>query len=257
MMGKKHVIIEIYDKEQFVFMKQFNRFGKKPVVAEKVSEGHVNLKNKRFTAIIAEEEVLIRILEIPKVKKGLEKELIRKELEHFYGYIEDIIFSYSPHEELEHSMRILVLCINSSKVSWLKHCLSKNNGLCNILVIQLCFYEIYKTFLKAKQFILLVLYEGYHYLMAYRDGLFIGNKTLINEDLDENGVVTILENLLNDYFHVNGDSILESIYIVNEENTVQSSIKNRFDKVEYIGTIDRASLINNLLRKRRGRFVSL
>lgn len=185
-MFNNKTLLEV-DKENVKIMDiMFNKIKNTDIMSYKDALNlKVDLKKRRVFFILEGEEVYMKLLTVPKVKGRKLEKIIRNELIYEFHSIDNILYNYKIHKENEENIEILVFCVNIHNNIVLKEYLRSNNKIKGIYLIQFCVLEKYKEVIKEKNFILIMKYKKYIYLIFYKDNEILNNEVIKeNEDLN-------------------------------------------------------------------------
>lgn len=153
-MFKKHNIIEINDEDILltsfykmgIFKKVMNlKSSIKDQCIHKVIEDKklcVDLKNKNIHFLIKGKKVFIKMITVPKVHKKHLKEIIKEELNFYFGNIENLVYCYNIFKEEKDTLEIVVFCSNLKELNMFNDLKEKKQYRGN-MVFTILFFRIF------------------------------------------------------------------------------------------------------------------
>lgn len=242
MFFKADSVIEIIEDEivQHSFSKQLFRKIKKTSFHYIYDELRLLNANKKNSVIILNGQQLeIKSMSFPKCSKHALNEMIINELSYFYDEPKDVGFSYIIEKKERNNVNILLFCSSYKNISKIEEIYSKR--LKAIYLVQLCALNYYKNKINGNNYVFVLSYKGYVYLLYFFERKLVDSLTEnIDEDEEEfNSTISkfIKENdinhnsLINDIYYVNYSSIainkeLTKAYNITELDNTKSCAIN-------------------------------
>lgn len=249
-MFKKHNIIEINDEDilltSFYKMGIFKKVMKlkssiKDQCIHKVIEDKklcVDLKNKNIHFLIKGKKVFIKMITVPKVHKKHLKEMIKEELNFYFGNIENLVYCYNIFKEEKDTLEIVVFCSNLKELNIFNDLKEKNN-IEGIWFLQFCFLEYFYDDIKEEKFILLSIYEKDLYLLACKNKKIIHNYVVNNY---KNNFQEELNKFTNKCKELDKEEY-KTLYLINFEDMKFIKEIDKKYKIINLGPLDKYELI--------------
>jgi hypothetical protein len=209
---------------------------------------YIDLKRKKVSILLEGEEINIKMMTLPKIKKVALYDLIKKELFYYFKDLDNIVFNYNILKEHKSKFDILVFCVDERKINFVKKCLNTNIKIQGVYLIQFSFLNYFKPKIKEK---------NYGFVFIYRENLYflycIENMVLHNNVYKIAADSTELKNLLYNFMQnskILYDKEVTKVYFAN-----CSSIQTPYDEIdkityENLGDIEETELINSVAIKR-------
>lgn len=140
-----------------------------------LEEIKVNLTNKNLFLVIHGEEVYVKYMTLPKVKKEKLYLLIKDELNYRFKRIDNIMFTYEVFKDNGTSLDVIVYCLNWNKSELIKECVKRGGEIKGIHPIQFHILNNYRKRIKEKSYIFIFSMESNLYFLGCRDDKIIGN----------------------------------------------------------------------------------
>ena len=142
-----------------------------------------NLKDKNLYVILHEEEMLIKIFVLPRVRHYELKMLIEGELKSVISRVEDMIFDFVILQEDKNTVKVLVFCLNHEKCGFIKEFDEKVRfKLKRIVPLQISYLECIKKSIKTKNNVITFLDSGNIYMLACFEDKIICNSIIRGAD---------------------------------------------------------------------------
>jgi hypothetical protein len=135
----------------------------------------VDLKNRSLFFIIHGEEIYVKYMILPKVKKEKLYSLIKNELEYRFKKIDNIMFNYEIFKDNGMNLEVIVFCLNWSKADLLEECVKNGGEIKGIYPVQFHVFNNYRKRIKEKDYIFIFFMEENLYFLGCRDNKIIGN----------------------------------------------------------------------------------
>lgn len=221
----------------------------KKSVIQSFQEVKVGIRHRNLFLIIEDEEIHIKLMNIPRVDFYNLDLVIINRLKYLYGEkSEEILYTYTILREKEQEIEILLFCINCEKLN----VLSSLNKLkiSKITLIQICFLNYFKKLISHNDYLFLFKHKTNLYLLAISKGNVIGSKII-----EENYIHNISNDI--DYLFnklIGHNSTCNKIYIVNfEDKNITNYIdNNKYDLVN-LGDISEDKILEYFIINRRQR----
>ncbi|MBV7275048.1 hypothetical protein JMF89_04935 [Clostridiaceae bacterium UIB06] len=169
---------EVLGKGFIVRVTNMNKYEKSDIKINDIRQLKVNFKKKNLFIILDGEELYIKIMILPKLKKEKIYEIIRSELEYRFKNIDNIMFTYQIIKDNGSNLEAIVLCLNWSRMDLVEDCVKRGAKLKGIYPIQFCILDNYKRIIKEKKYIFTFLYKGILYFLACSDNKIIANSVV-------------------------------------------------------------------------------
>jgi hypothetical protein len=209
---------------------------------------YLDIKHRRTTIIVEEEEINIKLLTLPKTKREALYDLIKNELCYYFKDLESIVFNYTIFKEHKNSVEIIVFCMNERKISLVQRCLSSSVKIKGFYAIQLCFLNYFQKDITEKNFSFVFKHRNCIYFLYCLDNKLINNSMhkIIHSDFD---FTVLLYNFVENSKILCGGEI-STIYFV--DNEYMKSRNDKDDNFTYIslGELKEEQLIDIFVEKR-------
>lgn len=209
---------------------------------------YIDLKHKRVSILLEGEEINIKLMTLPKVKKEALYDLIKNELFYYFKDLDSIVFNYTILREHKSKFDLLVFCINERKINFMKRCLNPSIKIQGVYLIQFSILNYFKFKIKVKD---------YGFVFAFRENLYflycIENKVLHNNVYKIVADPTELRNLLYNFMQnskILYDKEVTKVYFSNCDSI--EPLNDTVDKIAYenLGNVDETGLLNSVALKR-------
>lgn len=152
------------------------------IKGEDLKDIKVDLKNRSLFLVIHGEEVYVKYMTLPKVKKEKIYFLIKSELEYRFKRIDNIMFTYEVFKDNGISLDVIVFCLNWNKPDLLKECVDKGGEIKGIYPVQFHVLNKYKNKIMEKEYIFVFFMEKNLYFLGCCNDKVIGNTLCKNYD---------------------------------------------------------------------------
>jgi hypothetical protein len=209
---------------------------------------YIDLKHKRVSILLEGEEINIKLMTLPKVKKEALYDLIKNELFYYFKDLDSIVFNYNILREHKSKFEILVFCINERKINFIEKRLNSSIKVQGVYLIQFSFLNYFKLKIKEK---------NYGFVFVYRENLYflycIENKVLHSNVYKIVADSIEPKNLLYNFMQnckILYDKEVTKVYFANCDSI--QLFNDIFDKTTYenLGDIEETGLINSVALKR-------
>lgn len=180
---KKTGILEISDqyllyksliKKGFIGRIKNEKLDNAEIEAKYFKDIKVHLKNKSLFLVIHGEEIYVKYMTLPKVKKEKLYFLIKNELEYRFKKMDNVMFSYEVAKDNGTNLEVIVFCLNWDKVDLLKECVENGGVVKGIYPVQFHVLNKYRKKIKEKDYIFIFIMEKSLYFLACCDNKIIG-----------------------------------------------------------------------------------
>lgn len=149
----------------------------------KVKEKHeenkiinVDLKNRRVNILIEGEELFIKFITIPKVKKRHIDSIVRNEVLLRYG--EDVMFNYNILEVQEKMYKIALYCFHEDKYNLLRDNRIIYSKKLTVEFLQNYIIKYYAKNIKEEKYKMIFSHKNYMYFIKINEGKLVFNKVM-------------------------------------------------------------------------------
>lgn len=218
-----------------LFTGKLNIFGEKTLDYKYIDK---ELKNNT-TIIMENEEMYIKYITIPKVKKYKLEKIVRDELRFYYRTDEDITFSYSILKKNKTNMELIIFYINSNSLNTMV--LKNIKNVKAIYLIQFCYVKYVKDISKLNNYVIAFIHKKNIYFVYCEGGLIKYN--YIFRNFHESAIQ--FETCLNYFTNLKKDIVenLQMIYIIGFRKETVGSIKMPYS-FENLGYMDQNKLFH-------------
>lgn len=148
------------------------------IKADNIEDIKVDFANKNLFVVIDGEEVYVKLMILPKVKKEKLHEIIKSELEYRFKNMDNIMFTYQIIKDNGLNLEAAVFCLNWNKVDLIKKCMERGGKIKGIYPIQFCILNNYRKTIKDKKHIFIFIYEDILYFLACLDNKIVANSVM-------------------------------------------------------------------------------
>jgi hypothetical protein len=138
----------------------------------------IDFTNKNLFIVIDGEEVYVKLLTLPKVKKERLYEIIKSELQYRFKTINNIMFTYEILKDNGVNLEVAVFCLNWNKSELIKKCMGRGAKVKGIYPIQFCILNKYKNYIEDKKYIFIFVYEDILYFLACINSKIVANSVI-------------------------------------------------------------------------------
>ncbi len=161
--------------DRIIALKKYDEIN---IKAKDIDDIRIDFKNKNLFIIVDGEEIYVKFMTFPKVKKEKLHAIIKGELQYRFKNIDNIMFTYQIVKDNGSSLDVIVFCLNWSKSNLIKKCTERGGKIKGIFPIQFCIFNNYKNRIKDKNYILIFIHENILYLLACVDNKMIANSVI-------------------------------------------------------------------------------
>ncbi|MBI6873056.1 hypothetical protein [Clostridium aciditolerans] len=161
--------------DRIIDLKKYNGIN---IKAKNIDDIKIDFKNKNLFIIVDGEEIYVKFMTFPKVKKEKLHAIIKGELQYRFKNIDNIMFTYQIIKDNGSSLDVIVFLLNWSKSNLIKKCTERGGKIKGIFPIQFCILNNYKNRIKDKNYILIFIHENILYLLACTDNKMIANSVI-------------------------------------------------------------------------------
>lgn len=139
---------------------------------------NTNIKGKDIFVLIDEEQIFIKLISIPNVKKSHFNLIIENELKYLFKYDSQKLYSYSIFKKHKSSIELLIFCFNSEKLFIIDKSVKYKQNFKAFYLIQFCFLCYFNNIIKDKDYFFIFLYNSSLYLLECIEDNLINNKLI-------------------------------------------------------------------------------
>lgn len=161
--------------DKFMKLKKCEKYNFK---VEKLEDIKIDFANKNLFIVIDGEEVYVKFMMLPKVKKEKLQEIIKSELEYRFKNIDSIMFTYQIIKDNTLTLEVVVFCLNLKELDLIEKCIKRGGKVKGIYPIQFCIWDSYKKVIKDSKYILIFIYENVLYFLACFNNKIIANSVI-------------------------------------------------------------------------------
>lgn len=210
------------------------------------------IKGKRLIAIYEGEEVYIRFLKLPHVRKGAIDNLINHELNFIFKNIDDISYTYEILRRTKKEMELMVFCINTDKNRMLEKYFNRNI-IRGVFLIQSFFISYIFSQIENDTFICTFIYGSHLYIAGCLKGKTFFNNIIRNFDgnlITFTGKLQIAQDKFSQTEIKYTETRCITIYFLNfDYKSVFEETSKKYNCIS-LGKIDEKDLISSLLPRR-------
>lgn len=166
----------------------------------------INLKNKNINVLVEGEELFIKVITIPKVKKNQIPSLVKNEVTLRYG--DKVMFKYSILEEKDNMLKIILYCFHEKKYTLLNDkriWYSKN---LKVEFLQNYVLKYYSKYLQEEKYKMIFQYKNFIYFIKVNKGNLLFNRVIKITNTEK--INKLLDEFINDtktIYHFNSNNI--------------------------------------------------
>lgn len=162
-------------KKGFIGKLKNEKISNPEIMAKCIKDIKVHLKNKSLFLVIHGEEIYVKYMTLPKVKKEKLYSLIKNELEYRFKKMDNVMFTYDVAKDNGANLEVIVFCLNWDKVDLLKECAENGGEIKGIYPLQFHVLNKYRKKIKEKDYIFIFIMDKNLYFLGCRDNKIIGN----------------------------------------------------------------------------------
>ncbi|MCB2359290.1 hypothetical protein [Clostridium estertheticum] len=188
----------------------------------------IDIKNKNLYVLVEGENVYIRLVTLPIVRKYLIHDMIKNELRYYYKDIDQISFTYKLIKEDKINMEILVFCLKGNNLDMLEDSIN-NVTFKKVNLIQFCFKNFYANKIHVKNYIMVFYYNSNLYYLICNNNEIVANNSVSVKEV----ALSKFSESMNEFLEQYNDyaKSCEKIYY---SNISQLDIESDIKKFEYL-----------------------
>ncbi|KEJ01162.1 hypothetical protein N494_09340 [Clostridium botulinum A2B7 92] len=172
---------------------KFNSLKEKSVIENNIIK-IVSMEKRKLYLILEGESVYAKFITLPRINsKNKINELIRNELIYEFNNIDNILYSYDILKKNKTSMEGIIFCINICNNKILKKCMAQCKNIAGIYSIQFSVLNLYKEYIKEKNYIFLFKHKKYTYIILYSENNLIYSNLIYEGEKEENKIEKVLK----------------------------------------------------------------
>ncbi len=172
---------------------KYNKVEEKSIIESNIIK-IVNMKRRRLYLILEGERVYAKFITLPRINtRSKINEIIRNELIYEFSDIHNILYSYDIISKNKNSMKIIIFCINIGNNSMLKKCMNQFKYIEGIYSIQFSVLNLYKEYIKEKNYIFLFKHKKYIYIILYSENNLIYSNFIFEKDNEAHKIERVLK----------------------------------------------------------------
>ncbi|EJO5346974.1 hypothetical protein NRP93_001040 [Clostridium botulinum] len=134
----------------------------------------VNMEKRKLYLILEGERVYAKFITLPRINsKSKINQIIKNEIIYEFSSIDNILYSYDILKKNKTSMYGIIFCINIGNNNILKKCMKECKNISGIYSIQFSVLNLYKEYIKEKNYIFLFKHKKYTYIILYSENNLI------------------------------------------------------------------------------------
>lgn len=243
MIFRKNVVIEMNGKlmkfneddvcENVEYLESSNKFN---IITD--------IKRRNLYVIIDGNEIYVKHMSLPSVKKRETEKLIYNELKYYISDMENVIFSYHVDRVHDKIQEISVFCLNWNKLKVFKYLLQNGNKIKAVYLIQFCFLSYFKDAITSDKFIFVFEYADTIYLIYCNENNMCENRIL--DRVDEKYKVCNIIEFVNGIHDEYRDEGLNDVYVAN--SSICDELKNTLINYNIIelGPVSKENIIKSI-----------
>ncbi|OPJ63215.1 hypothetical protein [Clostridium oryzae] len=189
-----------------------------------------------YTAIYYEEDIYIENMEIPNVKKRIQRDIIRNQMICKFPNIENISYSYEIIYQDKEKIQLRIFCINTLKNRLIMQ-LSKFITINKVFVIQFCYINYFSKIIKESNYVLLYNINNYIYITEGEGVSLVNNLIVSQQDMKRKGR-DMLEGLELEKYN--------QVYVVNMDKKILE-LQHIEIEIADLGSVDEDKIINEYI----------
>lgn len=197
----------------------------------------VNLKTKKVYVVIEGEEIYIKYFKFPRVNDNKLYELINNELNYLYRN-EKFIFSYKKIRQSTNSIEVAVFYLRAENLDSIDKVI-RGQELKAVRLIQICFFNYYKKFIREKDYFMFFKYDESGYMIFVRNNSIYANEVYcMVEDTEYDRIKKFF------FYNYTEDNHINKIFIVGHCIKDESIIEflKKYGEVKFLEDIDETKL---------------
>ncbi|GAA0115922.1 hypothetical protein [Clostridium senegalense] len=166
----------------------------------------INLKNKNINVLVEGEELFIKVITIPKVKKNQIPSLVKNEVTLRYG--DKVMFKYSILEEKDNMLKIILYCFHEKKYTLLNDKRIGYSKNLKVEFLQNYVLKYYSKYLQEEKYKMIFQYKNFIYFIKVNKGNLLFNRVIKITNTEK--INKLLDEFINDtktIYHFNSNNI--------------------------------------------------
>ncbi|MGO5064860.1 MULTISPECIES: hypothetical protein [unclassified Clostridium] len=172
---------------------KFNKLKQKSIIGDNIIK-IVNMEKRKLYLILEGERVYAKFITLPRINnKNKINELIKNELIYEFRDIDNILYSYDILKKNKTSMESIIFCINIGNNNMLKKYMLECKNIEGIYSIQFSVLNLYKEYMKEKNYIFLFKHKKYTYIILYSENNLIYSNFIYEGEEEHNKIEKVLK----------------------------------------------------------------
>ncbi|EDU36920.1 hypothetical protein CLOSPO_03089 [Clostridium sporogenes ATCC 15579] len=204
---------------------RFNSLKEKSLIENNIIK-IVNMERRKLYLILEGERVYAKFITLPRINnKNKINEIIKNELIYEFSDIDNILYSYDILKKNKTNMESIIFCINIGNNKILKKCMAQCENIAGIYSIQFSVLNLYREYIKEKNYIFLFKHKKYTYIILYLENNLIYSNFIYEGEKEDHKIERVLKKA--EELNIN----LNTIYGINIE---ESSIKDKLKEYNFV-----------------------
>ncbi|MGO5108673.1 hypothetical protein [Clostridium sporogenes] len=204
---------------------RFNSLKEKSLIENNIIK-IVNMEKRKLYLILEGERVYAKFITLPRINnKNKINEIIKNELIYEFNDIDNILYSYDILKKNRTNMESIIFCINIGNNKILKKCMGQCKNIAGIYSIQFSVLNLYKEYIKEKNYIFLFKHKKYTYIILYSENNLIYSNFIYEGEKEDHKIERVLKKA--EELNIT----LNTIYGINIE---ESSIKDKLKEYNFV-----------------------
>ena len=204
---------------------RFNSLKEKSLIENNIIK-IVNMEKRKLYLILEGERVYAKFITLPRINnKNKINEIIKNELIYEFNDIHNILYSYDILKKNKTNMESIIFCINIGNNKILKKCMTQCKNISGIYSIQFSVLNLYREYIKEKNYIFLFKHKKYTYIILYSENNLIYSNFIYEGEKEDHKIERVLKKA--DELNIN----LNTIYGINIE---ESFIKDKLKEYNFV-----------------------
>lgn len=204
---------------------RFNSLKEKSLIENNIIK-IVNMEKRKLYLILEGERVYAKFITLPRINnKNKINEIIKNELIYEFNDIHNILYSYDILKKNKTNMESIIFCINIGNNKILKKCMTQCKNIAGIYSIQFSVLNLYREYIKEKNYIFLFKHKKYTYIILYSENNLICSNFIYEGENEDHKIERVLKKA--DELNIN----LNTIYGINIE---ESFIKDKLKEYNFV-----------------------
>ncbi|EPY2275429.1 hypothetical protein ACXAT3_000107 [Clostridium sporogenes] len=204
---------------------RFNSLKEKSLIENNIIK-IVNMEKRKLYLILEGERVYAKFITLPRINnKNKINEIIKNELIYEFNDIDNILYSYDILKKNKTNMESIIFCINIGNNKILKKCMGQCKNIAGIYSIQFSVLNLYREYIKEKNYIFLFKHKKYTYIILYSENNLIYSNFIYEGEKEDHKIERVLKKA--EELNIT----LNTIYGINIE---ESSIKDKLKEYNFV-----------------------